>query len=215
MRSSTRTRTSGNSRNRPAAVLLSVWSRTGKGTGRQVHGADITVTGANDRGTGRCCGLRQAPTTARVRAPALGVSGARSGWELLRAFHRLANRPPFPGQPGGSPRHRARPRAGRRPSRRRLWAACEAFDALRRLADALVLGESSSEMQAILAGSTCADGRRLLSPSEDGRPELRFTPRSDRDRAVRGAPAADLHTGMCGGRGAASRYVRHSARNRN
>ncbi|MFH8977977.1 hypothetical protein [Streptomyces sp. NPDC017890] len=51
-----------------------------------------------------------------------------------------------------------------------LCAAWDAFDVVGRLADALALDEDSDEMQAMLAGIKCADGRRLLPPPEDGRP---------------------------------------------
>ncbi|MFF6815194.1 hypothetical protein ACFZAG_35715 [Streptomyces sp. NPDC012403] len=51
-----------------------------------------------------------------------------------------------------------------------LSAAWDAFDVVGRLADALALDEGSDEMQAMLTGIKCADGRRLLPPPENGRP---------------------------------------------
>ncbi|MFI8952183.1 hypothetical protein ACIGO6_37560 [Streptomyces sp. NPDC053750] len=51
-----------------------------------------------------------------------------------------------------------------------LGAAWDAFDVVGRLADALALDEGSDEMQAMLVGIKCADGRRLLPPPEHGRP---------------------------------------------
>lgn len=51
-----------------------------------------------------------------------------------------------------------------------LSAAWDAFDVVGRLVDALALDEGSDEMQAVLAGIKCAEGRRLLPPPENGRP---------------------------------------------
>ncbi|MBQ0887791.1 hypothetical protein KBZ94_23140 [Streptomyces sp. RM72] len=51
-----------------------------------------------------------------------------------------------------------------------LGAAWDVFDVVGRLADALASDEGSDEMQAMLVGIKCADGRRLLPPPEHGRP---------------------------------------------
>lgn len=51
-----------------------------------------------------------------------------------------------------------------------LGAAWDAFDVVGRLADTLALDEGSDEMQAMLVGIKCAEGRRLLPPPEHGRP---------------------------------------------
>ncbi|MFD4347412.1 hypothetical protein ACFWQ6_21570 [Streptomyces coelicoflavus] len=51
-----------------------------------------------------------------------------------------------------------------------LGAAWDAFDVVGRLADALALDEGSDEVQAMLVGIKCADGRRLLPPPEHGHP---------------------------------------------
>ncbi|GGY16423.1 hypothetical protein [Streptomyces minutiscleroticus] len=57
-----------------------------------------------------------------------------------------------------------------------LFAAWDVFDVVGRLADALALDEGSDEMQAVLAGIKCAEGRRLLAPPEDGLPLKSPTP---------------------------------------
>lgn len=59
-------------------------------------------------------------------------------------------------------------------------AAWDAFDIVGRLADALALEEGSDEMQAMLTGIKCAEGRRLLPPPENGRPRETPTPCSGR-----------------------------------
>ncbi|CAM5226508.1 hypothetical protein STENM223S_01221 [Streptomyces tendae] len=51
-----------------------------------------------------------------------------------------------------------------------LGAAWDTFDVVGRLADAFALDDGSDEMQAMLVGIKCADGRRLLPPPEQGRP---------------------------------------------
>ncbi|GGY17978.1 hypothetical protein GCM10010358_81610 [Streptomyces minutiscleroticus] len=57
-----------------------------------------------------------------------------------------------------------------------LFAAWDAFDVVGRLADALALDEGSDEMQAVLAGIKCTEGRRLLPPPENGLPLKTPTP---------------------------------------
>ncbi|MFF6862378.1 hypothetical protein [Streptomyces ardesiacus] len=51
-----------------------------------------------------------------------------------------------------------------------LGAAWDALDVVGRLADTLTFDEGSDEMQAMLVGIKCADGRRLLPLPEHGRP---------------------------------------------
>ncbi len=59
-------------------------------------------------------------------------------------------------------------------------AAWDAFDIVGRLADALALDEGSDEMQALLTGIKCTEGRSLLPPPENGRPRETPTPRPGR-----------------------------------
>ncbi|GGV45376.1 hypothetical protein GCM10010293_53370 [Streptomyces griseoflavus] len=51
-----------------------------------------------------------------------------------------------------------------------LSAAWDAFDVVGRLAAALAVDEGSDEIQAMLARIKCTEGRRLLSPPENGQP---------------------------------------------